>query len=117
MAKRELTQKELNSISKNLLEKYTNMGFVPYIEDDDQENEILWGTESQVLYDKIDTNGGNATNVPRIHFWASIHMIYANFLWIILFVALVVFTILLMMYDFDISKLYRAIKSLFYDYV
>ncbi len=117
MAKRVLTEKELSNISKNLIEKYSKMGFVPYIDDEDPEAEILWGTESQVIYDKIDKNGNNTIDMPRIHFWAWIHMLYANFLWVILFVALVVFTILLMMYDFDISKLYRAIKSIFYDFV
>ncbi len=117
MAKRMLTKEEITKIPKNLLEKYNKMGFIPYIDDEDTEQEILWGTESQVIYDQIDKSSSNSVSVPKVHFWASIHMLYANFLWVILFVALVVFTILLMMYDFDISKLYRAIKSLFYDYV
>ncbi|MBI9032293.1 hypothetical protein JEZ13_09880 [bacterium] len=117
MAKRKLTDKELSSISKNLLERYDKRGFIPYIDDEDPEKEVMWGTESQVIYAQIDKSGKNEINVPKVHFWAGIHMLYANFLWVILFVGLVVFTILLMMYDFDIHKLYRAIKSLFYDYV
>jgi len=116
MAKRELTEKELNSISKNLLTKYKKMGFIPYIDDNDPDCEIMWGTESQVIYDQIDKKS-NTVNVPKVHFWAGIHALYANFLWVILFVGLVVFTILLMMYDFDIHKLYRAFKNIFYDYV
>lgn len=117
MAKRMLTEKELSNIPKNLLEKYNKMGFVPYLDDEDEEVEVLWGTESQVIYDKIDKSNGNSIDVPRVHFWAWIHMLYANFLWVILFVALVIFTVLLMMYDFDVSKLLRAIKSFFYDFV
>jgi len=116
MAKRMLTEKELSGISKNLLERYSKKGFIPYKDDEDPEAEIMWGTETQVIFDKIDKKG-NAVNVPKVHFWAGIHMLYANFLWVVLFAALVVFTILLMMYDFDIHKLYRAIKSIFYDYV
>lgn len=117
MAKRELTEKERNSIAKNLLEIYSNTGFVPYIDEDDETNEILWATESQIIFDKVDKSNGDSVDVPRVHFWAWIHMLYANFLWVILFIGLIVFTILLMMYDFDISKLYRAIKSIFYDFV
>ena len=117
MAKRMLTEEELKQLPKNLLTKYGERGFIPYIDEDDAEQEIMWGTESQVIYDKIDKSSGNSINVPKVHFWASIHMLYANFLWVILFIGLVIFTILLMMYDFDIHKLYRAIKSLFYDYV
>lgn len=117
MAKRMLTDSEIKRIPQNLLERYKKMGFIPYVDDEDPENEIMWGTESQVIYDKIDKSNGNSISVPKVHFWASIHMLYANFLWVILFVGLVIFTILLMMYDFDINKMYRAIKSLFYDYV
>lgn len=117
MAKRILTEKEIESIPKNLVKSYGKMGYVPYIDDEDAEKEIMWGTESQVIYDKVDRSSGNSVNMPKIHFWASIHMLYANFLWVILFVALIIFTILLMMYDFDIQKMYRAIKSVFYDYV
>lgn len=117
MAKRTLTEKEMNSISKNLLEKYRQRGFAPYIDEDDPEQEIVWGTESQVVFDKVDKSTTNGLNIPRFHFWAALHTIYANFLWIILFVGLIVFTFLLMRYDFDIHKLYRAIKSIFYDYI
>ena len=116
MAKRLLTEKELGSIPKNLLDKYERMGFTPYINDEDPENEIVWGTDTQIIYDQVDNNT-NSVDVPRFQFWAGVHTIYANFLWIVLFVALVIFTFLLMRYDFDIHKLYRAIKSLFYDYI
>lgn len=117
MAKRLLTEAEIMKIPRNLFEQYNKKGFVPYFDDEETENEVLWGNESQIIYDKLDKNSSNKIDIPKVHFWAGVHMIYANFLWIVLFVALVVFTILLMMYDFDIHKLYRAIKSIFYDYV
>jgi len=117
MAKRMLTEKELSGISKNLLKQYEKRGFVPYIDDAKDEIEIMWGTESEVIFDQVDRSRNDSIDIPRVHFWAWIHMLYANFLWVILFVVLVVFTILLMMYDFDIYKLYRAIKSIFIDYV
>ena len=117
MAKRTLTEKELEGISKNLLIEYEKRGFVPYINDKDEDAEIMWGTESEVIYDQVDKSGSGAVDIPKVHFWAWLHMLYANFLWVILFVVLVIFTILLMMYDFDAHKLYRALKSIFVEYV
>lgn len=117
MAKRMLTEKELSGISKTLLKQYEQRGFVPYIDDEAEEVEVMWGTESEVIFDQVDTSKNDSVNIPKVHFWAWIHMLYANFLWVILFVILIAFTVLLMMYDFDIHKLYRAIKSIFIDYV
>ncbi|OQY37927.1 MAG: hypothetical protein B6226_04390 [Candidatus Cloacimonetes bacterium 4572_65] len=110
MNKRKLTETELSKISKSLISKYKKRGYVPYIDINSEEHEVKWATETQLLYDEVDTGSNGGASLPKPSVWSKLHAIYANFLWIILFFLLIAFTILLMHFDFDASKIYSGIK-------
>lgn len=111
--KRLATKEELDKIPKSLLKRYEKLGYVAFIDEDELEKGIQWGYESQILCEDIEKNEANNFEIPRICFWTYLEMAYSNFLWIILFIIIVVFTVFLMIYDFDIHALGKAAKELF----
>ncbi len=109
--KKILTEEELKSIPARLVQKYKKLGYIAYIDKDDKDKEIKWGTETQVLFDKMDRDPNASVAMPKFSFWLTMQSLYANFLWIILFFGLVIFTILLMHFDFNVNSMLRGIKN------